>query len=476
MKTDPLWTSAATGAATGGEVTAGWSAVGVVIDSRSIRPGELFVAIEGPNFDGHNFVAQAFDAGAAAAMVARRPASLAEDRPLLVVDDTLVALEAMGRARRAEVSAKLVAITGSVGKTGTKEALRHVLAGQGETHASASSLNNHWGVPLSLARMPRVCDFAIFELGMNHPGEIARLTAMVRPDLALVTAIAPAHMAVFASLEEIARAKAEIFEGLRPGGAAVLCRDTPHFDLLRDAALAAGAATILGFGEDERADVHLLRAVEHAGCICVSADIAGVRATYKVGAPGRHWAINSLAVLAAVQALDGDLGRAALSLAEFGPLPGRGRQHRVACDGGAIQLIDESYNANPTSMRAALEVLGHAAPGPGGRRIAVLGDMLELGRTAEAMHRALAEPLTLNEVDLVFACGPCMVALLAALPESRRGAYAETSAALLPIVVDAVRSGDVVTVKGSLGMAMAPIVAALLDRDEGVRPVATEAR
>ncbi len=346
---------------------------------------------------------------------------------------------------------------------------------EGETHASASSFNNHWGVPLSLARMPRTAEFGVFELGMSEPGEIAPLTAMVRPDLALVTAIAPAHMAVFASVEDIARAKAEIFQGLTPGGAAVLCRDTPHFELLRDAAFAAGAATVSSFGEDERADVRALKVVEHADCTCVAADIAGQAATYKIGAPGRHWAINSLAVLAAVKALGADLGRATLALAEVGPLPGRGRQQLASCKGGAIRIIDESYNANPASMRAAFEVLGRAAPGPGGRRIAVLGDMLELGGTAEARHRELAEVLIDRGIDLVFACGPCMTALLAALPEARRGAYGETSAELLPIVVDAVAPGDVITVKGSLGMAMAPIVAALLDLNGDAAPVAATA-
>ncbi|MDP6708275.1 MAG: UDP-N-acetylmuramoylalanyl-D-glutamyl-2,6-diaminopimelate--D-alanyl-D-alanine ligase [Alphaproteobacteria bacterium] len=475
MTATALWTSAEAAAATGGLATADWTATGIAIDSRTIAPGELFVAIRGPNFDGHDFVARAFEAGAAAAVVAGCFDASAAAGPLLVVDDTLAALEAMGRQRRAEVEGRIVAITGSVGKTGTKEALARVLAGEGRVHASASSLNNHWGVPLSLARMPRGTDFGIFELGMNNPGEIARLTAMVRPSLALITAIQPAHMAVFDTLADIARAKAEIFEALEPGGAAVLCRDTPHFDILEAAAKAAGAGTILGFGEDARADVRLLRMVERADGIAVSAEVAGRPITYDIGAPGRHWAVNSLAVLATVTALGADLSRATGALAEVGPLVGRGRQHVVACRGGSLRVIDESYNANPASMRAAFEVLGRAAPGPGGRRVAVLGDMLELGEQAEALHVGLAEAIVEREVDVVFACGPCMASMLAALPAARRGAWAETSAELLPLVADAVRAGDVVTVKGSLGMAMAPIVAALLELNGDVGPVAATA-
>ena len=473
MNTPALWTAKEVRAVTGGHGSSDWSALGISIDSRTVAPGELFVAIEGPNFDGHDFIAAAFENGAAAAVAARIPDGLARKWPLVLVDDTLRALEAMGRARRAEVDARIIAITGSVGKTGTKEALRHALqAAGGQIHANASSLNNHWGVPLSLARMPRDSDYAIFELGMNRPGEIANLANMVRPDLALITTIAPAHLAVFASVADIARAKAEIFQGLTANGLAVIPRDSPYFTLLSDAAEAAGAGKILSFGQASEADVRLERVVEHADCVCVAADIQGTPVTYKVAAPGRHWAINSLAVLAVVHALGADLGRAALALAEFTPLKGRGLRHDVMFRDGQFLLIDESYNANPTSIRAALDVLANSVPGPGGRRIAVLGDMLELGDEAEAMHVELAEELVSRDIDLVFVCGPHMAAMLAALPETRRGGISETSASLKSIVVEAVQPGDVVTVKGSLGMAMAPIVEALLTLDDDGAPVA----
>lgn len=472
MTTSPLWTGDEVLRATGGDGPADWRASGVSIDSRSIRPGELFVPLEGPNFDGHDFIDAAFEKGAAAAVAARASAVSRADRPLVRVDDTLAALGCLGAARRAESGARIVAITGSVGKTGTKEALRHALAQQAPTHASHSSYNNHWGVPLSLARMPRDIAYGIFELGMNNPGEIARLTTMVRPHLALITAIAPAHLAVFDSVAEIARAKAEIFQGLEPGGVAILCRDTPYFDVLRDAAASAGAAKIVSFGESVEADVRLSRLAEHPACVCVAADVGAQAVTFKVGAPGRHWAINGLAVLAAVAALDADLGRAALALATFAPLKGRGRRHEVAYRGGCLQVIDESYNANPASVRAALAVLAQAAPAARGRRLAVLGDMLELGRDAEALHRELADDLVAADVDLVFACGKHMRALLADLPRPMRGAGAATSAELLPRVLEAVAPGDVVTVKGSLGMAMAPIVEALLALDGNGAPMA----
>jgi len=469
--TAPLWTGAEIVAATDGRGPADWHITGVSIDSRTIRTGELFVPIEGPNFDGHDFIPAAFEKGAAAALAARRPGPAA-GLPLLMVTDTLEALRRLGAIRRAESGARIIAITGSVGKTGTKEALRHVLSQQAPTHASASSYNNHWGVPLSLARMPRDSAYGIFELGMNNPGEIAQLTAMVRPHLALITAIAPAHLAVFESLAGIARAKAEIFQGLEPAGTAILCRDTPHFEALREAAVAAGAATILSFGESAEANVRLLRLAEHPSCVCVSGDVGGQPVAFKVGAPGRHWAVNGLAVLAAVAALGADLGRAARALAEFAPLKGRGRRHEISYRGGRLLLIDESYNANPASVRAALAVLGQVAPAAGGRRIAVLGDMLELGRDAEALHRELADDVIAAEVDLVLACGPNMSSLLADLPKAMRGASAATSAALLPRVIEAVAPGDTIMVKGSLGMAMAPVVEALLALDGNGAPMA----
>jgi UDP-N-acetylmuramoyl-tripeptide--D-alanyl-D-alanine ligase len=470
MSEMPLWTGEAVRRAVGGEGPADWQASGVSIDSRTIGPGELFVPLAGPNFDGHDFIADAFARGAAAAL---SHAVAPPGGPVLRVADTLAALGRLGVARRAESRAKVVAITGSVGKTGTKEALRHALSGQATVHASASSFNHHWGVPLSLARMPLGADYGLFELGMNHPGEIAPLSRMVRPHLALITAIAPAHLAEFGSLAAIARAKAEIFVGLEPGGIALLCRDSEHYPILRRAAEAAGAARILGFGVTAGAEARLVKVVELQDCVCASAEVLGRPVAYKVGAAGRHCAMNGLAVLAAVEALGADIGRAAPALAQFTPLKGRGRRHEVRLRGGSLTVIDESYNANPASVRAALSVLGKVEPAAGGRRIAVLGDMLELGADATVLHRALAEDVLAARVDLAFVCGPNMTAMQNTLPRSRRGAAADRSAELARPLLDGVAPGDVVMVKGSLGMAMAPIVEALLGLGENGTPAAT---
>jgi len=460
--TEPLWTSADAATATTGEARGRWQANGVAIDSRSVEPGDLFVALAGPNFDGHQFVAAALQAGAAAAVVSERPTDVPDDAPLLLVDDTMAALQALGGAARSRSPARIAAITGSVGKTGTKEALRAALEKHGVTHASAGNLNNQWGAPLSLARMPRDCAYGVFELGMNHAGEIAPLSRLVRPHVAIITAIAPAHLAFFDSVAQIADAKAEIFVGLEPGGTAIINRDSEYFERLRSAAERAGAGRVLSFGSHAEADARLLKLSAHATCSCMTAEIDGVTVTYKIGAPGRHWATNSLAVLAAVQALDADLGKAVLALASLTAPAGRGRRHRVRAPFGNFDLIDEAYNASPATMRAAFEVLGGAKTHGRGRRIAVLGDMLELGEAAETLHRELAADLEREDIDLVLGCGPHTAALMAALPKRLRGAHAADADALLPLVLANVRGGDVVLVKGSLGMQMSPIVAALL--------------
>jgi len=454
-----LWTSEDAARAVGGTTGAPWVATGVSIDSRTLEPGDLFVALEGPNRDGHAYLAQAFSRGAAAALVAR---DVAAAGPLLKVADTQVALEALGRARRAESAARVVAVTGSVGKTGTKEALRHALGRQASTHASVASFNNQWGVPLTLARMPRDAAYGVFEIGMNHAGEIALLAPQVRPHVAIVTAIEAVHMEFFASLDAIADAKAEIFLGLEPGGVAIVNRDSPQFERLRRAAEAEGAGRVLGFGAAAQADVRLINLALHPTCSCITADIDGQAATYKVGAPGRHWAMNSLAVLAAVKALGADLGLAALALADMSAPKGRGMRHRVAHRGGSFELIDESYNANPASMRAALDLLAATPIGPRGRRIAALGDMLELGEAAARMHEELAQAADERAIDLVFCCGPNMARLYEALPPRRRGGHAASSAALQPQLLAALRPGDAVMVKGSLGSRMGPLVEALL--------------
>ena len=457
-----LWTAAEAIAATGGACARPWEATGVSIDSRTLVPGDLFVALRGPSFDGHAFVAAAFAKGAAAAMVARTHPDLPQGAPLLLVDDTLAALEALGRTARRRSAARVVGVTGSVGKTGTKEALRRALERQGPTVASAASLNNHWGVPLSLARMPRDSRFGVFEIGMNHPGEIDRLTRLVEPDVAVITTIAPAHLGYFRSVEAIADAKAEIFNGMTAHGTAVLNADNPHFSRLEAAARARGIARIIGFGASPRASVRLVDSHLYSTASAVTAMVMDDVVDYCVSLPGRHWVMNSLAVMAAVKALNADIGAAAVAMATLEPLTGRGRRHRVAIAGGEVLLIDESYNANPDSMRAALEVLAASEPRPGGRRIAVLGDMLELGDRSEELHAALARPVLDAGVDLVYTVGRAMEELDRALPAQRRGGHAAGARELAPELAAALRPGDVAMVKGSLGSRMAEIVQHLL--------------
>jgi len=435
---------------------------GLSIDTRSLNKGEAFFAIKGENRDGHDFVDGALKAGAGLAVVARANARrFAADAPLLIVDDVLDALRQLARAARARAQAKVIAVTGSVGKTGTKEALRLALSPDGETHVSAASYNNHWGVPLSLARCPQSAKYAVFEIGMNHAGEITPLTKLARPHVAIVTTVEPVHLEYFGALEKIADAKAEIFLGIDPGGAAVLNRDNAQYDRLAAAAKAAGVERIVSFGEAAQADARLIRSSLHPDCSTAEASILGQHVTYKVGAPGRHLVHNSLAVLAAVALVGADLALAALALNEFKPAAGRGARASLRVPGGSALLIDESYNANPASMAAAIALLGQAPVGKRGRRIAVLGDMLELGPSGAELHRALAGPLEAAAVDLVFCSGSLMRALWEALPSNRRGGYAGTAAELEPAVLDAVRDGDVLMVKGSLGSKMGPIVKAL---------------
>jgi UDP-N-acetylmuramoyl-tripeptide--D-alanyl-D-alanine ligase len=464
---EPLWTLDAMAQAMGAERIGDLplAVPGLSIDTRTVRPGEAFFAIQGDKRDGHDFVDAALKAGAGLAVVSRRKAAaMAQRAPLLMVDDVLIALNDLAKAARLRSLAKIVAVTGSVGKTGTKEALRLVLAKQGETHASAASYNNHWGVPLSLALMPQSAKFGVFEIGMNHAGEITPLTRLVRPHVAIVTAIAPVHLEFFGTLEAIADAKAEIFFGLEPGGAALLNADSPQFARLKSAAARAGVGQILAFGESESADARLMRASLQAETSTVQARILEHDVTYKLGAPGRHVVDNSLAVLAAAQLVGADLALAALALGELKPPSGRGERIALDVPGGAVLLIDESYNANPTSMRAALALLGQVPMQGRGRRIAVLGDMLELGPEGAALHAALAEPVLAHAIDSVFCAGPLMKSLWDALPSERRGGYAAGSAALEAEVLGAVAAGDAVMVKGSLGSRMGPIVQALKRR------------
>ena len=457
----PLWTAAEAAAACAVQPTSAWAATGVSIDTRTLAPGDLFVALHGPKHDGHAYVADALARGAAAAVVDRPPPNVAPDAPLLHVADTMIALSDLGRAARNHIGGRVIGVTGSVGKTGTKEALRHVLAEQGTTCANAGSLNNHWGLPLSLARMPAGTRFGVFEMGMNHAGEIAPLSQLARPNVAVVTTVEAVHIAHFPSVAAIADAKAEIFAGLVAGGVAVLNRDNSWFDRLADAARAAGAARILAFGRAAESDVRLLDADCGADGSRVHASVEGSDVRYRLKVPGAHWVANSLCVLATVVAAGADVSRAATALAGFAPPDGRGRRHPVAVVGGDVDVIDDSYNASPVSMSAAFDVLGRAQPAAGGRRVAALGDMLELGDEGPELHAALAAELARNRVDRVYTAGPLMAHLFEAVPAAMRGGHAADSEVLAPMVAAAVRAGDVVLVKGSAGSRMGRIVSAL---------------
>ncbi|MGR7995430.1 UDP-N-acetylmuramoylalanyl-D-glutamyl-2,6-diaminopimelate--D-alanyl-D-alanine ligase [Xanthobacter sp. ZOL 2024] len=438
---------------------------GISIDSRTLSPGDAFFAIAGENSDGHDYVETALRAGAAVAVVEKSKAErFGAEAPLLLVDDVLAALRDLAGAARARSGAGIVAVTGSVGKTTTKEALRLALGADGETHASAASYNNHWGVPLSLARLPREARYGVFEIGMNHPGEITPLVKLVRPHVAIITTVEPVHIAQFSGIEEIADAKAEIFDGLEPAGTAVLNLDNPLFERLKASALAKGVSRIVTFGESAGADVRLKTVALQPSCSVAVVDVMGTDVTLKVSVPGRHIVQNMLAVLAATKLVGADLALAALALSRLKPPPGRGVPVTLTLKGGTATLLDESYNANPASMRAAIDVLSRTPVGPRGRRIAVLGDMLELGEDAAAMHAGLAEPLIQGRIDQVFCCGPLMHALWEKLPSERRGGYAAHASHLEPMVAAALRAGDTLMVKGSNGSRMGPLVKSLSER------------
>jgi UDP-N-acetylmuramoyl-tripeptide--D-alanyl-D-alanine ligase len=461
----PLWTPEELWAATKARPVGALPAVtGVSIDTRTLEPGDLFFAIKGDVHDGHAFVRDALGKGAAAAVVAEeRAAEVDGAGPLLVVPDVLEAMRLLGVAARRRSTAKIVAVTGSVGKTGTKEAMRLAFERLGKTHASVASYNNHWGVPLTLARLPRDPAYGIFEIGMNHAGEIEPLTRMVRPHVAVITTVEPVHIEFFRSILAIADAKGEIFSGIEPGGTAVLNRDNAQFERVKAHALASAAGRLLTFGEHESADVRAERIILKADQSIVEARVLGTPLAYRVGAPGKHVAMNSLSVLAAVKALGGDFALAAQALAELAPPVGRGERTVLRAPEGEFLLIDEAFNANPASMRAALANLAATEPASGGRRVAVLGDMLELGKDAPTHHRDLAEAVE-TASDIVFAAGPLMDNLSRALPPERRGGYAGSAAELEATVLASIRAGDVVMVKGSKGILVSRIVKALKER------------
>ena len=462
-----LWTAAEAAEATGGRVTGDWRASGVSIDTRTLQPGDLFVALKAAR-DGHEFVAQALEKGAAAALVSHVPDDVAGDAPLLIVEDVQAALEALGRAARARTGAQVVAVTGSVGKTSTKEMLRDVLSAQGPTHAAEASYNNHWGVPLTLARMPADTRFAVIEIGMNRPGEIAPLARMAQPHVAVITTVAAAHLEAFDDIAGIAREKAAIIDGLVPGGTAILNADLDTTPILLAKAQACGAQ-IVTFG---RAGAYRLEDVTLSDSrTIVRASVGDGPLLFKIMAPGRHFAMNGLAVLAACPPLGADRDLAAHDLARWLPPAGRGTRETLPLDPDdealSLDLIDDAFNANPASMAAALEVLAAATPREGrgagcmGRRIAVLGDMLELGADEAALHAALSDLPAIENLDMVHCVGPSMKALWDALPQPRRGEWRATAQELAEDVHRMVGAGDVVLIKGSKGSRVSLVVDAL---------------
>ncbi|WP_323779984.1 UDP-N-acetylmuramoyl-tripeptide--D-alanyl-D-alanine ligase [Leisingera sp.] len=448
-----LWTAAEAAAATGGRTEGDWAVSGLSIDTRTLEAGDMFVALKAAR-DGHDFVAQALEKGAGAALVSRIPEGVPADAPLLIVDDVQAGLEALGRASRARSQVKLVAVTGSVGKTSTKEMLARMLSDQGRTHAAVASYNNHWGVPLTLARMPRDTEFAVIEIGMNHPGEIAPLALQARPHVAMVTTVAAVHLEAFENVEDIAREKAAVMQGLEPGGVAVLNADIAEADVLRHAASDLGAAA-RWFGKS--AEDYRLHSARIEGEETVARATARGRALeLHIQSLGAHFAMNALGALACVEALGADPARAVESLALWSPVKGRGVRETIRLDSGEATLLDDSYNANPTSMAAALAVLA-ATPGAG-RRIAYVGDMKELGPQEDELHAGLADLEAVEGIDKIHCIGPLMQALHDALPEGKRGGWYGTSIEAVPGLAGEIRGGDIVLAKGSLSMSLAKIV------------------
>ncbi|MGB5868761.1 MAG: UDP-N-acetylmuramoyl-tripeptide--D-alanyl-D-alanine ligase [Albidovulum sp.] len=466
---DALWTSADAAAATSGRATRAFAATGVSIDTRSLQKGDLFIALKDIR-DGHDFVRAALDGGASGAVVSRIPDGCTEADCLLIVPDVLAALEDLGRAGRARAKARVVAVTGSVGKTSTKEMLRAVLAGQGVVHAAEASYNNHWGVPLTLARLPKTADFAVIEIGMSNPGEIAPLARLTRPHVALITTVARAHLAAFDNIEGIAREKASIFEGLEPGGIAILPGDLAVTPILMEAAKACHAS-IIRFGEGDEDDYQLTGVSLSQDATIGQARHNGAPVLFKVRSAGRHFAKNALGAVAAATALGGDPALILCDLGQWQPPVGRGQREKIYIDpvepAAYFDLIDDAFNANPDSMAAGLEVLAAATTRNGlgrhrvGRRIAILGDMLELGPDEDALHLAIASHPALADIQIVHCAGPRMRQLWQALPDRKRGEWHATAADLAARAHHLADAGDVILVKGSKGSKISVVVDAL---------------
>ncbi len=466
-----LWTSQEVAAALAiSEEPSSWKATGISIDSRTLKSGDLYIAIRGDIHDGHAFVSEAFDKGAVAAIV-DHPLESYSQFPQLIVEDTLVALTKLGAFARQRTNATIIAVTGSVGKTSTKEMLRHVLGEYGVTFASPASYNNHWGVPLSLATMPRDAVYGIFEVGMNHRGEIAPLASLVCPHIAVITAIAEAHIGLMVSRQEIAEEKSDIFKCSPAPGLAIINQDAPEFDLMRSLATKYGVSKILGFGKSQHAAIRLvdysLDVTRQMGV--VTATLNGRELAYTLPQPGEHVALNSLIALALGEALGLDQGRLFAQLKTLPAVKGRGQQHRITITGGEILLIDDAYNANLTSMQAGLSVLAATPVSPTGRRMAILGEMLELGSQAEAHHQYLMAEVLARPIHRIFAVGGPVIeaAFKGGVPTDKVGGYAQNADALIPLVLKDLRPGDIVFVKGSKGSQVSKLVDKLLSQKNG---------
>ncbi len=461
-----LWTSDEVARAMSPVAMSGtFEATGVTFDSRAVGKGDLFFALAGETTDGHAFVADALSRGAAAAVVSRDVPDASGN--LIRVPDTMKALVDLGRAGRKRSAARIASVTGSVGKTSTKDALRAILSAQAETSASTASFNNHVGVPISLARLPRAARYGVFEIGMNHPGEIEPLARQVEAHVGVVTNVEAAHIGHMGSEEAIADEKACLFAGMRPGAVAVLNRDNRHYERLAGYARKFGVEKTVGFGRHEGAHARLLACRLQDSGSDVQALIGDRRIEYRLGAAGEHWVLNSLAALCVAEALGADLARAAATLAEVKALPGRGARRWLEFDSGKVELLDESYNANPASMRAMLAVLARTEPAPGGRRLLAMGDMRELGEHADALHAGLADAVAASGAAQVFLCGPHMAALWRKLATAQKGVHRPDSASLAADVAGALRAGDVIAIKGSLGSKMKVVVDAVLAASGG---------
>jgi UDP-N-acetylmuramoyl-tripeptide--D-alanyl-D-alanine ligase len=460
-----LWTSDEVARALApSAITAPFEATGVTFDSRAVGKGDLFFALSGETTDGHHFVGDALARGAAAAVVSR---DLDAAGPLVRVPDTMKALVDLGRVGRRRSKARIASITGSVGKTSTKDALRVMLAAQAKTGASAASFNNHVGVPISLARLPREARYGVFEIGMNHPGEIEPLARQVEAHVGVITNVGPVHIGHMGSEEAIADEKGCLFAGMAEGAVAVLNRDSPHYDRLAGHARRFGVSRIVGFGRSEAAEARLLSCSLQDRGSDVAALIHGRRIEYRLGAAGEHWVLNSIAALAVVEALGANVDEAAASLVSIGASPGRGARRRLKFGAGTVEFLDESYNANPVSVRAMLAVLARTEPAAGGRRLLALGDMRELGEEADAYHAGLADAVAASGAAQVFLCGPHMQALWRRLAPAQRGVHRPDSASLAGEVAGALKAGDVIAVKGSLGSKMKTVVDAIVAASGG---------